>query len=1335
MASESTSSGAMIDITVKTLDGQNRTFTVPENINVRQFKEKISGSIEIPADTQRLIFQGRVMQDEKVLKDYDIHGKVIHLVQRPPPSSLPSTSTSTTEPSSTGPGRPHTHIDGNLFDVQIHLGRLSQNVPNSREARARIRQADFNLGLINSALTALERAQNNCQGQEDASQAGSSSSSQPAKNDNQPEESMETDAERPDPEGSSTQNLRAAESSGSVTGEGNLLATELADFLDRVLSTNRRMTPHIIRYRDYLRNEESFSESTESQNAQEVVNRVTEALHAMSHMLHSLSDVTVDMSSGLPRQATALPSSPFPIPGTTSMAIPIHMNVRARQNGNGSRQRPSQSDQTTTAAAATSSTSSSGAPTQSFSGGTTTVNSAGPSMGLGSFQIPQVSIPLPPHLASTGDPTVMVEVFPTGVTVHDIRAVVTQEVPDDDDAHNDPNNGSGNITVVSATTIDPVVVTASTNSSSAASTPSSAAPPPPPSTPRTTDNPQFTSTSTTSTSTFTFSPTTGVNMAGMPANIGIGQLPNLPGLPPGMLQNILGSILNSHGVRPGQPVQVNVQQTTASPVVGPRLHRQARPQPNPEDLPVDEDRGGPSRENHHHVEGMTTQTRVDASHQVTPTVSAASTVTHNDIATNTSDTNTPSTSDYSPLTGNHSSNASPVTVSGGREFGNLRNNIGTRTDPTPAANSRSARTHFHIHRPPPGGPRGQGPLPPHGRSMPGGLRPSGTGNLLNRGYVDPYLPCSSSHYNSESARAAFRTIQNQIHARGQQQAQQVPNLSTMVSGMVGDIIEQVGQALNGGSRTSTTATGTSSTTTTSTSNTSSSRDSGPRPVLINPMEMFSNFMSSGVLGGQGTFDIGAMLGNLLQPRSAPPSNESNPAARNTLAHFFTQFRTGDSESDGAETNVIMGLVEAIAPHMGLPDLFSLVTGNTQVLSQLQRPLREFVRSRVTQYTSIDRVVEVTLGDMNTEIQFLQSLVEVRSGVNMAASVRNCLSNHLTTIFNTINSDIPADEFGRQLYSLWMKMMAETIGLCIYCIRNGQSGFSNMLTRYMPRMTQGMDPTITMWMTGSLQEILGTFHQNHPVPESDIMRYIVRSDEASNTVERTVSAAAPAGSQTPSSNKAGTKQNADLQKSPPAPMDLGESPSSQPPRAKVPRTAPESENDANDIFVDAQETLVNQTTRPSTITSSSRTSVSNTRLRSSRVSDDWQSVIPQDWIPVISQDIVRQQEQRTQSPLSDAYLQGLPAKRRRMMTLEHSGEMGNMPQYLPASLTRAARAAGVEPISSEENLIQEASDNIELQADLEQEVTAILGARIASDRDFSSERFPNSKEYFHKSKQH
>ena len=41
------------------------------------------------------------------------------------------------------------------------------------------------------------------------------------------------------------------------------------------------------------------------------------------------------------------------------------------------------------------------------------------------------------------------------------------------------------------------------------------------------------------------------------------------------------------------------------------------------------------------------------------------------------------------------------------------------------------------------------------------------------------------------------------------------------------------------------------------------------------------------------------------------------------------------------------------------------------------------------------------------------------------------------------------------------------------------------------------------------------------------------------------------------------------------------------------------------------------------------------------------VLLQEWIPVINQDTVRQQNQRPQPPYSDAYLQGLPAKRRKV----------------------------------------------------------------------------------------
>ena len=72
----------MIDVTVKTLDGRNRNFSVPDEMTVKEFKDHISSEVEIPPDRQRIIHVGKVLQDEKKLNDYQVHGKCVHLVQR-----------------------------------------------------------------------------------------------------------------------------------------------------------------------------------------------------------------------------------------------------------------------------------------------------------------------------------------------------------------------------------------------------------------------------------------------------------------------------------------------------------------------------------------------------------------------------------------------------------------------------------------------------------------------------------------------------------------------------------------------------------------------------------------------------------------------------------------------------------------------------------------------------------------------------------------------------------------------------------------------------------------------------------------------------------------------------------------------------------------------------------------------------------------------------------------------------------------------------------------------------------------------------------------------------
>lgn len=70
-------------IFIKTLTGKTITINVNDNENIKDIKDKITDIEGIPQDQQRLVFNGKQLEDDKTLGDYQIDGdSTIHLVLR-----------------------------------------------------------------------------------------------------------------------------------------------------------------------------------------------------------------------------------------------------------------------------------------------------------------------------------------------------------------------------------------------------------------------------------------------------------------------------------------------------------------------------------------------------------------------------------------------------------------------------------------------------------------------------------------------------------------------------------------------------------------------------------------------------------------------------------------------------------------------------------------------------------------------------------------------------------------------------------------------------------------------------------------------------------------------------------------------------------------------------------------------------------------------------------------------------------------------------------------------------------------------------------------------------
>uniref|UniRef100_A0AAQ4QFI6 Large proline-rich protein BAG6 n=1 Tax=Gasterosteus aculeatus aculeatus TaxID=481459 RepID=A0AAQ4QFI6_GASAC len=343
-------SSGMIEVTVKTLDSQSRSYKVRGELTVKQFKEHISSSVEIPADKQRLIYQGRVLQDERPLSEYHVDEKVIHLVERAPPQATTSgaegvddstrgpdggSSISSSRASTSPQGAPH---DRNSYvmlgtfnlpsngsvDLRINLDHSVQSEPRMRlqlagnllrDAHALIYRLEVRPSQHHSIIPF---------------QPPTSTRSQPLTHRWQPPYPTES-LHRPRGTGPSP-----SLPPHSGTPHSFFDTPELVEVLSEVRRVEERLRPFIERTHSILvaATSADYNNNEREQN-QHLLNQVGDALRLLGNGLVVLGDLRCNLAISPPRPLyVARPMALLP-PGLPHMAVPINLGTTVTMTSNG----------------------------------------------------------------------------------------------------------------------------------------------------------------------------------------------------------------------------------------------------------------------------------------------------------------------------------------------------------------------------------------------------------------------------------------------------------------------------------------------------------------------------------------------------------------------------------------------------------------------------------------------------------------------------------------------------------------------------------------------------------------------------------------------------------------------------------------------------------------------------------------------------------------------------------------------------------------------------------------------------------------------------------------
>ncbi|XP_019110304.1 large proline-rich protein BAG6 isoform X2 [Larimichthys crocea] len=1191
-------SSGLIEVTVKTLDSQSRSYKVRGELTVKQFKEHIASSVEIPVDKQRLIYQGRVLQDDRTLTEYNVDGKVIHLVERAPPQANMSgsgaagvstggvdggsSSSSSSHASTSSQGAPHDR-NGNSYvmlgtfnlpvnimdpqqiqmsvqqmmagvgeagrnarvstssgsngsvDVQINLDQSVQSEP-----RMRLQLAENLLRDACSLIHRLEGVSSDGSSQSQPEVPQSSSSPQPSSSSvgGGAGASQPMDTSSPPAPSSST----STQTEGPAnTGPNHPSPAEFVEVLSEVRRVEERLRPFIERTHSILGAATSADYNNNTQEREEdqrVLNLVGDALRLLGNTLVVLGDLRCNLATSPPRHLYVVrPMAHYTHPVLLQAGLP-HMPIPINL------------------------------------GTTVTMTSNGRQAAEGQRQSSQTAGQSDQQASGQATP------LQSNGTTH-------QQGP-----------GGPRVIRITHQTMEPVVMMQMNLDGESAA---------------------------------------GSQVPGQPNAAGPGQpgvTPvHFPGLPPEFMQAIVHQI--SH-----QAAAMAAAASTTS-------HSAQMP---PGSTPGPE--GTASPQPPHPAQARVVITRPSFAPRV-PQPAGTRGTTINLRAT-------------VPTAGQQPGPGTPLAPSSLTQMiSGLVGQLlmpGQSGDPMSTSSSTSSQSSFSTSF----SSDSSTMSPP-----PSSANTSGQTSTFTTSTTSMGQSAEGSHEGNLAQ--LLGSLLGGVSGPGGPGSGPAPSITVTLPGLPGFF-----QGMSDFTASPAGGTGT---------------PAPPQPTGPAPPQAGSGAGGDSLSPELFTGIVQGVLSTMMSSLGAQQGNgESIAQFIQRLSQTSNLFTPGSGDAVG----FFGDLLSLVCQSFSMVDMVLLLHGNAQPLSRIQPQLTEFftehyLQGREPTDANIATAAEDLINGLEEYIAESFATVTVREGVDIVQTNLSFLRQQFTQMASHILR-CNNHTFGPRLLLLCTQGLFECLALNLYCLGGEQRALTAVINHRIRRMSAEVNPSLVNWLTSMMSMRLHVILEHNPVTEDQIQHYVIYT-------QRPMSQSTEAEVEPPSESL-----NAEMEETlSPAPATTAEeamaSSGDRGERGAPPGDSTTSSGDT--------QCLAGAPTR---------------REEAANEVEQWAAAVPPEWVPIIRHDMLSQRKIKAQPPLSDAYLHGMPAKRRKTTQCEGPH------LSLSDAVNRAARAAGVLPATAP-NSLQVELERPELQEAYTKQVKSDLKERVRDDPDYSAQRFPNTHRAF------